>query len=140
MAALAIASSILIAVAGWLVSQWQARQAIKRNMYIDYLLKAYRRLDDAANRPLEQGSRRDIESAISDIGLLGSPSQVELAKQIADTWAASGNTDLLPLLADLRTSLRKELRLESARTPYFALRLGDPTSADRHVGSADQAT
>lgn len=136
MAALAIASSILIAAVGWVVSQRQARRAFKRTMYVDYLLKAYRRLDDAAGRPLNQDSRRDIESAISDIYLLGSPNQMMLAKQISDIWAATREAELSPLLVDLRASLRKELGLKPAPSPYFVLRLDSPGSTDREIGPA----
>ncbi len=129
MAALAIIASVLIAVASWFVSQAQARQATRRNMRIDYLLDAYRRLDRASNGRLSQGSARDLEAAVSDIMLLGSPRQAGLAEEFARTFAAKGDTDAGPLLQDLRDSLRGELLLE--RLPsgsYVSLRID--TSGD----------
>jgi hypothetical protein len=36
-------------------------------MRINYLLGAYRRLDQASNRPLTAGNSRDLEAAVSDI-------------------------------------------------------------------------
>ncbi len=129
MAALAIIASVLIAVASWFVSQAQARQATRRNMRIDYLFDAYRRLDRASNGRLSQGSARDLEAAVSDIMLLGSPRQAGLAEEFARTFAAKGDADAGPLLQGLRDSLRGELLLE--RLPsgsYVSLRID--TSGD----------
>src|SRR6266567_1370301 len=112
MAALAIIASVLIVVASWFVTQYQARQATRRNMRIDYLLDAYRRLDRASNGRLSDESARDLEAAVSDIILLGSPRQGDLAETFARTFAAKGDTDAGPLLQALRDSLRKELLLE----------------------------
>ena len=123
MAALAIISTALIAVATWFVTQSQARTATRRNMRINYLLDAYRRLDHAGNRERPQATRPDLEAAISDIFLLGSPQQARLAEDFARTLAAHHNADITPLLQDLRQSLRAELLLE--RLPaasYVSLR------------------
>jgi len=122
-AALAIISTALIAVATWFVTQSQARTATRRNMRINYLLDAYRRLDHAGNRERPQATRPDLEAAISDIFLLGSPQQARLAEDFARTLAAHHNADITPLLQDLRQSLRAELLLE--RLPaasYVSLR------------------
>ena len=80
MAALAIITTALIALATWFVTQAQARRATRRNMRINYLLDAYRRLDGASNRQLTEATARDLEAAISDIILLGSPHQARLAE------------------------------------------------------------
>jgi hypothetical protein len=44
-AAIALIVTAVLAVAGWLVSQEQARRATRRNMRTNYLLDTYRRLD-----------------------------------------------------------------------------------------------
>ena len=69
------AITIALAVGGWIATQVQARHATRSNMRISYLLDAYRRLDKAAGRALSPDTARDIEAAVSDIMLLGSPEQ-----------------------------------------------------------------
>jgi hypothetical protein len=127
------AVTVAIAIGGWLVSQRQARRATRSNMRINYLLDAYRRLAKASNRPLDATSASDIEAAISDIFLLGTPTQARLAAELGRAFADSGNADAKDLLMDLRTSLRDELQLGSLlATDYLALRItpdGD-TAAD----------
>jgi hypothetical protein len=125
-AAVAIVASVAIAVAGWLVSQAQARRATRRNMRIDYLLDAYRRLLRASNRPLPPEAAGELEATIGDVMLLGSPKQVELAEALARKFVTEHEADSRPLLLALRTSLRKELLLgELPQSAYVSLTIGD---------------
>ena len=139
MAALAIITTALIALATWFVTQAQAqaRRATRRNMRINYLLDAYRRLDGASNRQLAEATARDLEAAISDIILLGSPHQARLAEDFARMFAAERDADTQPILQDLRQSLRKELLLERLPTAsYVSLRLdlhGDRVSEQSRI-------
>jgi hypothetical protein len=110
-AAVAIIVTALIAVGGWLVSQYQARRATRRNMRIEYLLQAYRRLERASNRPLTPENARELEPAVADVMLLGSERQAELAAQFSNKFAAEHVANMQPLLLDLRASLRNELLL-----------------------------
>jgi hypothetical protein len=128
MATLTLASTILIAVAGWVITQALARRAVKRNMRIEYLLNAYRRLDAAPNS--EQMDHRSVESAISDVVLLGSQSEIALARKFTEEWQANNEADLTPLLRELRASLRHELLFEKVPpSDYFLLRLSPATAA-----------
>jgi len=125
------AVTVAIALGGWLVTQAQARGAARRNMRIDYLLDAYRRLDRAANRPLTASTAQDIEAAVSDMMLIGTPSQARLADQFIRTFTADGAAEAMPLLVDLRTSLRREAHLEELPPTYSSLRVtvhGDSVS------------
>lgn len=137
-------SGVLIAVAGWIVGQYQARRAVRRNMRIDYLLGAYRRLERASNRPMTPSDDRDVEAAVADVQLLGSPSQVQLAGEFARSFAAEGTADTEPLLQDLRASLRRELLLEAVPPNRLWLRIsreGGTTSERSQVWhDADNAT
>lgn len=117
------AITVTLGTGGWLVNQAQARHATRRNMRIDYLLDAYRRLDRAANRPLTATTAQDIEAAVSDMMLLGTPKQAKLADQFARTFTADGAAEARPLLVDLRASLRRELRLEELPPTYSSLRV-----------------
>jgi hypothetical protein len=133
--AFALVLTVAVAVAGWLVSQAQARRATRRNMRINYLLDAYRRLDRASNRPLIAEISGELEAAISDVMLLGSPDQAKLAADFARAFAAEHEADAQPLL--LRDSLRRELLLgELPASSYVSLRVstqGDTASATAHV-------
>lgn len=64
-----------------------------------------------------------LEEAISDIQLLGSRKQAEMAAGFARQFAADQRADTEPLLEDLRASLRRELRLEPVRSQRVWLRI-----------------
>lgn len=49
---MAIVIGVVVAVAGWLVNEHFARRALRRNMRVEYLLSAYRRLEHASNREM----------------------------------------------------------------------------------------
>jgi hypothetical protein len=136
-AAIALVVTAAVAVAGWLVSQAQARRASRRNMRINYLLDAYRRLDRASNRQLDAQTSLELEAAISDVMLLGSPDQAELAANFAKAFAAEHIADAQPLLLALRNSLRRELLLgDLPPTSYVSLRVtpeGDTVSATAQI-------
>jgi hypothetical protein len=141
---LAVVSGVVIAVAGWIVGQNQARRAVRRNMRIEYLLGAYRRLERASNRPMTPTDDRDVEAAVADVQLLGSPSQVKLAGEFAKAFATEGTADTEPLLEDLRASLRRELLLEAVPPNRLWLRIsreGGTTSERSQVWhETDHAT
>jgi uncharacterized membrane protein len=67
---------------------------------------------------------RDVETAVADIQLLGSLTQVQLAGEFAQSFAAEGKADTEPLLEDLRASLRRELLLEAVPPNRLWLRIG----------------
>jgi hypothetical protein len=131
-AAVAIIASVVIAVAGWMVTQHQARQAVRRNMVTEYLLDAYRKLERASNRPLTSEVAAELEAAIGDVMLLGSPEQVELAEAFVRKFVTEHEAESQPLLLALRMSLRKELLLgELPQSAYVSLRI----SADGETAS-----
>jgi hypothetical protein len=144
MAAAAIIVTAVIAVCGWLVSQAQARRAARRNMRIEYLVSAYRRLERASNRPLTSETTSELEAAVADVMLLGSPEQVALAEAFVKKFAAEHQADSQPLLLTLRASLRQELLLgELPQTAYVSLRVsadGDMASETARVWQEALAT
>jgi hypothetical protein len=114
----AIVGALIVAV-GWVVSHYLNKSrdiaAEKRKTRISFLIEAYRRLEDAGNRPLRKGSKHvtDIESALADIQLLGTPKQVDLARSCGLQFSKNGTVKFDPLLHDLRNTLRQELDLEA---------------------------
>lgn len=122
-AAVAAIGGVMVVVAGWFVAQWQARRATRRSMRVQYLLESYRRLEQASNRPLRDDLSRELEQAIADIMLLGSPTQVALAEEFVQSFARDRTAEATPLLEDLRASLREELLLEPVAPTRVSLRI-----------------
>jgi hypothetical protein len=126
-----------VAVGGWLVSQAQARRATRRNMRIQYLLDAYRRLERASNRRLTPVIAAELEAAVGDVMLLGTARQAELAAEFSRKFATEHVANTRPLLLALRDSLRGELLLgELPSSAYVSLRIstdGDMASDTAHV-------
>lgn len=104
-------ASVAVVAAGWVVNSIASRRALRRDARIGYLLSAYKTIDDLIGRKWREPEIRAMEAAISDIQLLGSLQQIKLAEQFARELQ-SLPADALPLLLDLRASLRRELLLE----------------------------
>ena len=109
----------LIAILGWAVSHHltvsREIKAKQRDMRMQFLLDAYRRLENVANR-LENGKNKQdqFESALADIQLLGTKAQIEaLMKYFDQRNSSQGVAPIKPLLEQLRLHLRKELDLET---------------------------
>ena len=104
-----------VIVVGWKVAHRQELErdivAKRRELRIQYLIEAYRRLEYVSNRPLTPETAPDFERAIADIQLFGSPDQVVLAQEFAREFAKTGSAPLDPLLSQLRQSLRDEIDL-----------------------------
>lgn len=120
-----------------MVTQRQARQDIRRNMSVSYLLDAYRRLERASNRPLTSEVAGELEAAVADVMLLGTRDQAGLADDFARIFAAQHVADTQPLLLALRDSLRGELLLDALpQDAYISLRInadGDTASETAHI-------
>jgi hypothetical protein len=111
------ALAAFVAIVGWGVAHrlsiTKDQNAKQREMRIQFLLEAYRRLESAANRPEAGKEEQDkFESALADIQLLGTKQQVEeLMRFLAEWNSAGGSASINPLLELLRTHLREELHL-----------------------------
>ena len=104
-----------LAIGGWYVvhrlSVNRDQQNKRRDLRIQYLIEAYRRLENSANRQDLSNYARDLESALSDIQLLGTERQVLLAHEFAISMARNKTASLDQLVAEIRSELRRELRL-----------------------------
>src|SRR5882724_10878053 len=94
-----------VAIAGWFAAHRLAsvRDQVgeRRKIRVQHLLEAYRRLEPYGRVTPENS--RDLEQAIADVQLLGSPEQVVLAQHFAMVFAQNGTAPLDPLLISLRT-------------------------------------
>jgi hypothetical protein len=120
------ALAAFVAILGWGVSHYLSakkdQKAKQRDMRIQFLLEAYRKLEAAANRPESEKEEQDrFESALADIQLLGTKTQIEELMRFLVQWNSSkGNASINPLLELLRTHLREELGLEK-ETPSIKI-------------------
>ena len=93
----------------------------RRDLRISFLIEAYRHLEFVPNRP-ELTDLQRIESAVADIQLFGTPSQVRLAQAIVTEFATTKSSSLDAILTELRKDLRAELQLESVPEKLLFLR------------------
>lgn len=102
-------------IGSWLAHFFAARRDRKnkqRDLRISFLIEAYRRLEFIANRP-SLDDAKSIESAVADIQLFGTSSQVRLIQSFATKFATTQTAPLDTILSELRKDLRAELQFES---------------------------
>lgn len=106
----------VVAVIGWWAAHqfnsYRDRQNKRRDLRVQFLLEAYRRLESAANRPHKTEEQAlAFESAVADIQLLGSPEQVAATVRYLREHVSGEGAQIDEVLRLLRNDLRKELGL-----------------------------
>jgi len=119
----------MLTISGWYALHWFASQRDKKNkqkeLRINYLIEAWRKLEHAANRK-GVDTVEYVEKPIADIQLFGTKKQVEMTIKLATELAETRGTNLIELLTELREDLREELNLEKIDTPIKIFRDGLP--------------
>jgi hypothetical protein len=100
------------------------RKNKQREQRIDYLVAAYRALCKANNHPRLYEVADDVERAVADIQLLGSPEQIALVQEFATELGNGRTAELNPLLNSLRDRLRDELGAGRTVRRLVWLRIG----------------
>jgi len=97
----------------------------QRDLKINYLIEAWRKLESASNRENKITSEQesDIESAIADIQLFGSKKQIVLARKFVEEFVKNKTAELNELLHELRQDLRKEINLEETTEKISHIRI-----------------
>jgi hypothetical protein len=110
-----------VALVGWFVAHWLSSrrdQANKRReLRVQHLLHAFQNLLNAACYQKLRSSEetlRLITDASALVQLFGNQDQIRMAGKCVDDYA-KGNAAVTELLEDLRSDLRKELRLPEAQ-------------------------
>lgn len=104
-----------LAVYGWHIidnlSAQRDRANKQRDMRFEYLITAYSRLADATQREPKPESKyiRDMETAMADIQLFGTDSQITDAKKFMNEFQKNGRGSMNDLLKKLRNDLRREM-------------------------------
>ena len=112
-----LALTAIVAISGWFIVHQLGNERNRinkhRDIRIEYLISAYRRLANSSQRHPKGGSPyfRDMESAIADIQLFGTQSQIDQVYTFLKEFKATGKGPLDDLLNNLRNDLRKELSL-----------------------------
>lgn len=116
----------LVAVASWFIGSWLSvrrdRATKRRDLRVQYLIEAYRRLASATNRTELDAHLADLDSAMVDIQLFGSAEQIAAAQAFGRYLADHRVADLSELLSSIRNDLRQELRLVPVSGPVVVLR------------------
>jgi cell division protein FtsL len=119
----------LVTIFGWyivhLLSARRDRKNKQRELRVNYLIEAWRKLEYASNRK-GVDAKEYVERPIADIQLFGTKNQIELTIKIANELAEKQGTNLIGLLTELRQDLRKELNLQQIDTPIKVFRDGLP--------------
>lgn len=107
----------IIAVSGWFIAHqfnvYRDNKNKRRDIRIQYLLDAYRRLEGASNRPeADKETQNGFESALADIQLLGKKDQIDALMHFLNEFN-NGGASINPLLELIRADLRDELGLKN---------------------------
>lgn len=81
----------------------------RREQRIVYLVNAFRGLSKANHHPRLYEVAEELEQAIADLQLFGTPKQIQLARKFATDLGTTQEADMDDLLNELRNSLRQEL-------------------------------
>ncbi len=120
----------IVTIVGWYLAHRLAasrdRARKRREQRVQYLIEAWRSMVDCANR--EDASRLgNLERALADVQLFGSPRQIALAQDAIREFASSRTVELDALLAELRRDLRSELGLGAVEGTLLHIRFSQTT-------------
>jgi hypothetical protein len=122
--------ALAVVALGHLFSGHRDRENKRREQRIGYLVTVFRALSKANHHPRLYEVADDVEQAISDIQLFGTPRQVQLARTFATQLATTEEAELDSLLTELRDSLRHELGRGRVTGNMQWLRIGRKTKSD----------
>lgn len=101
--------ALLVVALGHAFTLWRDRQNRRQEQRIDYLVSVYRVFSKANHHPRLYEVAEELEQAVADVQLFGTPKQVALAREFATDLGANQTATMDDLLMELRDSLRAEL-------------------------------
>jgi hypothetical protein len=114
--------AILGGLVAWLAGYFLGIQQKRRDVCIQYLIDAWRLLEQASNRK-DNIFSKNIDIAVADIQLFGSKEQIDLVQRFANKFANNETPEVLELLIALRKDLRKKLRLKQVPDVFRFVRM-----------------
>lgn len=121
--------SVLVALCGWIIVHRLngARDLVNkhRDLRLQYLIDAYRKLENGAGRDLTTCSAyaQGVEEAIADIQLFGTQSQIDVLTRFFAEKKERGESSLNNIINHLRDDLRRELDLPKLQGNVTWLRI-----------------
>jgi len=126
-----LSSSFVAGIAGAYVGHWLTFRREKRgrlqHQRIEYMINAYRAFAKANHHPRLFEVADELEQAVADIQLLGSPELIRLAQAFSEELAKKEEASLDELLASIRKGLREELGEKPVSGRIIWLRIGRPS-------------
>ena len=110
----AVPALVALAVVGCthLLAMKRDQENKRREQRLGYLISAFRALSKANNHPRLYEIADEVEQAVVDLQVFGTPAQVELAQKFAEDLGKKQYAEIDRLLNELRDSLRKEIGRE----------------------------
>jgi hypothetical protein len=97
----------------------------RQEQRINYLVNVFRAFAKANHHPRLYEVGRELEQAVADVQLFGTPEQVRLVQSFATELGTTQTAEMDDLLKELRNNLRSELGAKSISGRYVWLRVGD---------------
>jgi hypothetical protein len=101
--------ALLVVVLSHAFTLRRDRQNRRQEQRIDYLVSVYRALGKANQNPRLYEVAEELEQAVADVELFGTPTQVALARRFTTDLGTRQSAAMDDLLVELRDSLRAEL-------------------------------
>ncbi len=119
----------VVALAGWFVVDWLSSQRDQENkrreLRVQHLLEAYQNLMDAACYYKLKGQEKTLQlvtKASTNIQLFGNDVQIQMGRKFTNGYAAGETVLLTELLKNLRSDLRKELKLPVTKQELYGFK------------------
>jgi hypothetical protein len=120
--------TIGIAALGWIIVHYFTSRRDRKNkireIRIQYLIEAFRKIGLAAQREKADTFFSELESAFHDVQLFGSEKQINILMEFMDEYKEKKTANIDLLLNELRNALRKELSLSPIKKgiKYFRVK------------------
>jgi hypothetical protein len=125
-----LSSSFVAGVTGAYIGHWLTYRREKKSRLqqqrIQYLIDAYRAFARANHHPRLYEVADDLEQAVADIQLLGSPELIELVQKFAHELGTKQEASLDDVLMTIRKNLRSELGEKTVSGRIIWLQIGKP--------------
>jgi hypothetical protein len=132
-----LSSSFVAGIAGAYLGHWLTHRREKINTLqqqrIEYLIDAYRAFAKANHHPRLFEVGDELEQAVADIQLLGSPELIELVQIFAHELATKQEASLDDVLMAIRKNLRSELGEKVVSGPFIWLQIAKSPKQSRRV-------
>jgi hypothetical protein len=116
--------ALLVVALGHAFTLWRDRQNRRQEQRIHYLVSVYRAFSKANHHPQLYEVAEELEQAVVDVQLFGTPNQVALVRRFATDLGTAQTAEMDELLVELRDSLRAELGAAPLSGRHLWLRVG----------------